>query len=318
MKKKGLFFLVMVIIAMLSVAGCVNQKNNHPTTTEPGTYDFSLVHDNLTRYYRVYVPPGYDPKVPTPVVIYFHGGGGNIRSAEIDGMNKQSDKHGFILVSPAGTGNFGKNMLSWNGGDWDCGNRCGYAQENNIDDVGFISQMIDTTEGNFTIDEKRIYATGISNGALMTMKLACDLSDKIAAFAPVALVAIPENCNPERPVSVMYTQGTSDPCTPFLGGTGKCLILKAENIASTEQKTNFWRARDKCTDNSVISYQNGNATCVSNTCAAKTEVELCTVVGMGHAWPSGSQYLSENLVGPVSYDISADQIWEFFQRNPMQ
>ena len=152
----------------------------------------------------------------------------------------------------------------------------------------------------------------------MAMKLACDLSDKIAAFAPVALPAIPENCSPKRSVSVMYTQGTSDPCIPFLGGQGKCLTFEADRIASAEQKANFWRDKDNCADNSTISYQSGNATCVSYTCAGKTEVEVCTIVGMGHTWPNGSQYLPENLVGPVSRDISADHIWEFFQRNPMR
>ena len=124
-------------------------------------YHFSLEHDGLTRKYNVHLPPSYDKNVPTPVVIYIHGGGGDMRAAYMDKVDKAADKFGFILVVPEGTGEvkFGHLRGSWNGGKWSNGECCGSA-----DDVGFISKMIDEVKLKFNIDENRIYATGISNG----------------------------------------------------------------------------------------------------------------------------------------------------------
>lgn len=300
--------------------GCIRPVAGNGTITGPGDYDFSLVHDNLTRYYRVHVPPAYDGETSTPMVIYIHGGGGDYRSAEKDGMYPYADKYGFILAAPAGTGPLGERLLSWNGGNWDCGTRCGYAHEHNIDDVGFFSQMIDDLEARLNVDRKRIYATGISNGALMTNRLACDLSDRIAAFAPVAFAAAPSNCTPKRAVPIMYIHGTADPCSPFYGAEeGTCVVWGAPHIAPAQAKADFWREMDNCSANYTISYKKGNATCMSYSgCAEGVEMEFCKVEGMGHAWPSGAQYLPPEQVGPVSYDISFDQMWDFFSRNPMR
>jgi polyhydroxybutyrate depolymerase len=321
MKKKELFFFIAVIIAMLSIAGCSHRINDQSATTDPGTYDFSLVHDNLTRYYQVYVPQGYDPKVPTPVVIYLHGGAGSPRAASVDGVDTAADKFGFILVIPAGTGPIPDRLLTWNSGKWSAGKEgsvescCGYAEKNNIDDVGFISMAIEEVKTKFNVDEKRIYVTGLSNGAMMSYRLACELSDKIAAIAPVAPLAVPMNCAPSEPVSVMDIQGTRDPCVPYEGGNGGC--LESREMQSAKEMVDTWKNINKCSDNSIIAYQKGNVTCLSyNKCEGNSEVELCTVEGGGHTWPSGSQYLPVDSIGSVSYDMSFDQIWDFFKKHP--
>ena len=192
---------------------------------------------------------------------------------------------------------------------------CGYAARNNIDDVGFISKMIEEVKNNFNVDKNRIYTTGISNGGIMSYRLACELSDRIAAIASVAPPAVLANCAPGRPVPVMHIHGTADPCAPYDGGTGGgCLGSERYEMQSAKEMVDIWKNINKCSGDSIITYQKADATCISyNKCAGDAAVEFCTVEGGGHAWPSGSQYLPADRIGPVSYDISFDQIWDFLR-----
>lgn len=292
----------------------------------PGDYDFSLVHGGITRAYKVHLPPNYDETVKTPVVVYLHGGGGSMKAAYKDGVDKASDKFGFILAVPAGTGVLRDRLLTWNSGKWparaggfETESCCGYAAENNIDDAEFISKMIDEIRENFNVDEKRIYATGISNGGMMSYRLACELSDKIAAIAPVAPPAIPMDCSPSRSVPLMHIHGTADPCAPYQGGTGGgCLGSKKYQMQSAKDMVNTWMKMNGCSRNSITTYKKGKAVCVSyRECRDNSEVEFCTVEGMGHTYPCGSQYLSPDKIGPASCDMTFDQIWEFFTKHPM-
>src|SRR4030042_1455717 len=110
-----------------------------------------------------------------PLVIVLHGGGGTAQStAGMTGMNVKADSSGVIAVYPNGNGRVSdEKLLTWN-----AGNCCGYALDNNIDDVGFIRELIDKLEKKLAIDKARIYATGISNGGMMSYRLACELADK--------------------------------------------------------------------------------------------------------------------------------------------
>ncbi len=305
-----------LILMSSLMLGCLAQPT--PNQLTPGDYTLSLEHQNLTRHYQIHIPPSYNASTQMPLVIYLHGGGGSHRTAKLDGLNEQADKHGFILAAPAGTGKLENAFLSWNGGDWNCGTRCGFAHENNIDDVGFISKMIDEIALKASVDKKRVFATGISNGALITIKLACELSEKITAFAPIALIAIPNNCTPTRPVAIMYVHGTKDLCTPFEGGTGTCIGMQANDIASAQAKVEQLKAKINCAKIGTESYKNNSALCTSFACESGTELAFCKVDEMGHAFPSGAQYLPERVIGPVSHDLSFDQIWKFFERNSMK
>lgn len=281
----------------------------------------AILHDGLARKYKIHLPPNLRAGTRMPLVIYVHGGGGNMRAAYMDGMDKMSDKYGFILAVPEGTGEvkLGRMRAQWNGGRWAGGECCGSA-----DDVGFISRMIDEIRLRYRVDEARIYATGISNGGLMTSRLACELSDKIAAIATVAPAAVMSECKPSRPVPVMDIHGTADPANPPDGSEPRGIFnedsgsdfAKSYKRMTPYQVIQAWRKINGCSENKIDGYQNGGSHCeVFNKCSEGAEVELCLVEGMGHAYPGGSQYLPENLVGPVSNDISFDQIWEFFKRH---
>jgi len=138
----------------------------------------------MKRYYTLHVPPSYHGKRPFPVVLNFHGGGGNPKTQRhISRMDASADRHGFIVVYPQGTNK--KNKLI-KGYTWNAGGCCGWAQENKVDDVAFTEALLDSLQADFSIDKKRVYATGISNGAIMSFRLACEMSDRIAAIAPIA------------------------------------------------------------------------------------------------------------------------------------
>lgn len=279
-------------------------------------YRFTLEHGGLARKYNVHLPSGYNNKNPLPLVIYLHGGGGTMKAAYEDGLDKDSDKFGFILAVPDGTGIFPNRLHTWNGGKWDGGDCCGSAFKNNVDDVGFISAMIDELEKKFNVDDKRIYATGISNGAIMSYRLACELSERIAAVAAVAPPAVPNPCPFFGSVSIMQINGTADPAVPFNGGKGGGIIGKNFMAQSAQGIINFWLKGNDCAASQSVTYQKGDAACITyGPCGGGAEVVLCKIEGGGHTWPSGKQYMPESKVGPVSYDLSFDQIWEFFRNH---
>lgn len=268
----------------------------------------------------MHVPSSYKAQNSVSLIINLHGGGGSPQNEmEQSGMNSKSDSVGFIVVYPEGTGrSIGNRVFA----TWNAGRCCGFAQENEIDDVGFISKMIDDLEIKFNIDPKRVYATGLSNGALMSYQLACSLSDKIAAIAPVSAQDSVISCSPTRAVPVLHFHGTADPAAPYDGGHcgGRLPGDPGWDCKSVPEYLDEWRVRNKCSSETEEYYKKGTASCERFTeCADNADVILCTIEGAGHTWPDGSySALGENAVGKISRDISAnDVMWEFFKAHPM-
>lgn len=174
----------------------------------------SLTVDGLTRTYVVHVPLNLDPKKPAPVVLALHGATmtGPLM-AWFSGLNAKADTAGFIAVYPNGTGR--RSSYFWN-----AGNCCGEAAQNNADDVAFIRAAIDDLATTYRIDTRRVFATGMSNGAMMAYRLASELSDRIAAIAPVAGTMACNDCHTTRPVPVLHIHGTEDEYGPLGGGKG--------------------------------------------------------------------------------------------------
>lgn len=282
---------------------------------------FTLKHDGIAREYDVRLPRSYSPETPMAVVFYFHGGGGSKRAAYRDGVDTYADKFGFILVVPSGTGPFKDKLFTWNSGRWSGwiseGECCGHAGKNNIDDVGFISKVIDEVRGNFSVDENRVYAMGISNGAMMSYRLACELPDKIAAVAAVAPPAVPGICSSSvKPVPIIHIHGTADPCSLYNGGEcDSCAGSKGFVAQSASEMISFWLKKNGCLEQRETVYAKGAAVCLGYQKCIKP-VEFCAIEGGGHTWPSGAQYAPASKIGQVSYDISFDQIWDFFKDNP--
>lgn len=205
------------------------------------------------------------------------------------------------------------------------------AQAEEIDDVGFISQIVDEFIKNGDANPARIYATGISNGGFMSNRLACELADKMAAVA-IVTATMPVNmvskCNPSEPVSVLIMNGTEDPLVPYNGGEVR-LFKKGKSrgeIVSTADTFDFWlsQAGYKASAQTIkpfgfpdVDIQDNTRVFLQKFKGQNAEVALYTIEGGGHSWPGGRQYLFEFLIGRTSHDINAtEHIWDFFKRNP--
>jgi len=180
----------------------------------PGDYRFELEAGGRDRSYLVHVPPPAASGA-LPVVLSLHGGGGNARQhRRSTGMDAAADRDGYIAVYPNGSGRLGDLFLTWNAGI--C---CGYAQAQDVDDVGFISALLDDLGRRAAIDPRRIYAAGHSNGGMMAHRLGDELSGRIAAIASVAGARVPTSRG-GRAVPVLQIHSEDDPRALYHGGLG--------------------------------------------------------------------------------------------------
>jgi len=283
----------------------------------PGDHFRQLKVGQQERSYYVHVPPKYDASKPTPVVLAFHGAGTNAPIMALStGLSAKADEAGFIVVYPNGTGEGGL-LLVWNSG----GFRGPYAR-NRPDDVAFVAALLDDLATIVPIDRKRVYATGISNGGMMCYRLAAELSDRIAAVAPVAGAMGVDRCRPKRPVAVLHFHGTDDKLVPFHGPRDLTAVFAS--FKSVGETIRIWARLDGCPEKPEITDLPDKADDgttvkqeVYGSGKERTEVILYTIEGGGHTWP-GRQWPIPWL-GKTTRDISAnDLIWEFFQKHPME
>jgi polyhydroxybutyrate depolymerase len=318
---RKIFFSTLTAILILNIGSCKKENNDSPEND----YTSTIMWDGLKRTYLTHLPPDFQEIGPVPLVIALHGGGGNAEAMvklTKGGLNMLADKEGFVVIYPNGI------EKNWNDGR--SGEETNYrAHEENIDDVGFISELIDLMITTLNIDSKRVYVTGMSNGAMMTLRLGCELSDKIAAIAPVAgnmPVNLSSICVPEETVSVMLISGTDDPLMPFDGGdiTGPFGIVKLGKVLSAEETIELWVNSDYCISSPVILQEpdtdptDGTLVnkAVYTNCEDSAELIFYTIENGGHTWPSGYQYLSRSIIGNTCMDINANEIiWEFFRRH---
>ena len=293
----------------------------------------SIVHDGLNRTFIIHIPSSHDTCAPLPLVIALHGNGGNAESMILvtrRAFNDLADRDSSIVVYPDGI------ELNWNDG------RTGEQAEDGahagrIDDVGFVSALIDLMIRDHGVDPERVYVTGISNGATMAYRLACELSHRMAAIAPVD-GGIPEMllkvCSPSEPVSVLAINNVQDPIVPFEGGEIHAHFRTASlgRVLSVNESIEFWVNRNQCSTQPLVQQEPDrdpkDGTRVTRmeyaTGTKGTEVVLYSVDGGGHTWPGGLQYLAARIVGRTSRDIDASEvIWSFFKRHsrpasPMQ
>ncbi|MEO6132679.1 MAG: T9SS type A sorting domain-containing protein [Saprospiraceae bacterium] len=272
------------------------------TVAAQQTFYGSITHDNLQRQYILYVPASYRPGTAAPLVFNFHGYTSNDFEQMFYGdFRPIADTAGFLVVHPQGTIDQAGNT-HWNVG-WGT---------SSVDDVGFTGALIDSLSASYSIDQERIYSTGMSNGGFFSYLLACDLSDRIAAIASVTGsmdVNEPAVCHPEHPMPVMEVHGTSDPTVPYAGNF---------IFSSIPSVINFWVNFNACTTPPIITAIDDIN--MSDGCTAEhqvyvdgtngAEVEHYKIIGGVHAWP-GSAF---GGVG-TNQDINASkEIWRFFSK----
>jgi len=289
----------------------------------PGNYGRSFQFGGRKRFYEIHVPPGYKPGVPTPVVMILHGGGGNTPVMRFKtGMDALSNQEGFIVVYAAGTSSrYVDQRLHWN-----TGLPTKDPAQGKVDDVGYFSYIIDDLPKYFSVDKDRIYAAGFSNGARMCYRLAAELSDRIAAVAPIgAQRSLDEFAKkPSREISIIHFHGKQDPFAAYAGGpsrgTGRGQF-KPYPIPPVEKAIQTWAKHNGCSTKPKTG-QVGKARCFQFSGGRNgAEVVLWVLEDGGHTWPGGQASRFEVLmrVGNTNRDISASKLlWEFFQRHPLK
>ena len=260
------------------------------------------------RDHDLLLPATYQCGQPIAVLIVFHGGGGNknnMRSATCPGgdaasaacLHSQALAAGMAVVFPNGTAN-AQGLRTWNAGGGQGGYICvsAGACAANINDVAYVRALLAGLGSRITVDAKRVFASGFSNGAALTQRLACEAADVFAAVAPVSgqnQFAL-AGCTPARPVAVLDIHGTLDSCWPYAGGPGGC--IETGLYVSVATTLEGWRSRNGCaspaeqmTLPSFVGVNDGTSVVQYRWagCAAGGPVEHLQVLGGGHSWPRG-------------------------------
>lgn len=294
-------------------AAAPNQAQR-PGLLAPGDHVFEIQHQGLRRTYGVHVPQGLVPGRPGPVVLAFHGGGGNWRLQADDekyGLISQSEATGYVLVFPNGYSRFPGGQLA----TWNAGRCCGEARDQQVDDVGFVAALLRDLRQRLAVDPGRVYAIGMSNGAMMAYRLACEMADTFAGIAAVAGTDNTTRCAPARPLRVLHLHARDDDHVLFAGGAGPQAFRdqgKVTEFTSVPETVARWRGHNQCGPSPRRTLQVPGAYCERyEGCAAGAAVQLCVTETGGHSWPGGGQ--TRRGKAPPSAAMNANQvIWSFF------
>lgn len=305
------------VLAALGAAAILFLGAAAAAPLEPGDHTRRFEHDALPRSYHVRVPRNLDRGKPAAVVLALHGAAMNGRLMEaFCGLTETAEREGFVVVYPNGAGS--GPLLAWNAGGFS--ERPGN-QGRRADDVGFIRRLLDDLATVLPVDSNRVYACGLSNGGMMSYRLAAELADRIAAIAPVAgTIALRDGARtnaPARPVPVLHIHGTADRFVPYEAGR----LPAGMRLRGVEDSVRTWVDLNGCRPEpkvEVLTRPGDRMPVTRKTYAGGrggAEVMLVTVQGGGHTWP-GVEPMVE-FIGASTTNIQAnDLIWEFFRRHP--
>lgn len=322
---------ILVLSFLIAFSGCSSRRQERSAERLPeGWSEASLVHDGLTRWYRIYLPDPLPEKAP--LVLYLHGGTLSMRSL-FSPLAESSQiwfeiarREGLIMVVPNGTDPetgdpYGDNQV-WN--DLRPDQASGQSQ---VDDVGFLLTLLDTISANYPVDLERVFVTGASNGGMMTYRMLLEAPERFTAGA--AFIAnLPKFTDPlpppAQPVPIMIANGTEDPLMPYDGGV---VARNRGVVVSTRETVDWWIQANKADKEGLelIELPDLNP---EDGCRILEEiypggvngaqVRLYIVEGGGHTLPSLTrqglfQRLTSRLLGPVCQDVEGvDLAWDFF------
>ena len=278
----------------------------------------ALVHNDTNRGYRLYVPEAVRAKgIPVPLVLVLQGAGSVPDIMDITRMAGVAKREGFAVAFPNPIG------FVWNDG------ALSVLGTNASNDVSFLRRVVaDIDEKQFPVDWKRVYAIGISNGGMMSLRLACEAADLFAGVGAVAAnmaKALAADCRPSAPVSVIVINGTEDPIIPYRGGGVRLIrVMRFGEVLSTEDTMSLWARLNGCaaplppvTLPDRDPGDDSRAVRIDYDGCRGARTRLIRVQGGGHTWPGGLQFMPSVLIGTVNRDIDAGQAaWTFFKEAP--
>lgn len=338
---------LLIIVAVLVVVGVAVGLQKLATRQQISLEDTSPIVSRThslanwpDRPYKIYLPSNYKSLGELPIIMVLHGGGSN--SAEQEKLTcpagdlkspkcltKLALNRNFVVAYINGTLTPGtKDVRTFNAGGGQKGFRCvsTYACNNGVDDVAYVEALINDMVAKYGVSRQKVFATGMSNGAAMSHRLACQLPGGLAAVATVGgenQFSTLQVCAPSKPVSVLMIHGTQDPAWPYAGGEAglvgdKGLMKSAPDSAADWAKINGCGAvSQSAIQDDVPSDKTTVGKEVYGGCNNNASVVLYTVFGGGHTWPQGNQYLKEPLIGTTSQEISANEIILNFFRDAL-
>lgn len=324
MRRPATWALVAGLAAL--TAGCSPHRvgtPDGPVAAElgAGDHDLAVEAGGRARTYVLHVPPGASPPAPRPLILVFHGGAGTGAGFKrYAGFDAVADRHGVLVAYLDGSGPLGRRLLTWNAGE--C---CGYAQAEGVDDVAFAVAVLHDAARRVRVDATRVYASGHSNGAMMTYRLALEVPERLAAIAPVAAMMVLDRPPPARPVPVLHIHSVDDPRSLYEGGLGGPFPFTSEPIRyrPVEPTLADWARRSGCPAEAVAVDRRSTATAPGHSaellawrpCTAGAEINLWRMTGAGHGWPGRRGPMPAWWMGPYTDVIdAAEEAWRFFQR----
>lgn len=267
------------------------QRAASAPTTNANLQEYVLEHGGLQRRYLLYVPARLSASQAVPLVLAFHGGGGHAEYMANDaryGLQSMAEREGFAVAFPNGFSRLpGGKFATWNAGG--C---CGDARDRGVDDVGFARAVVADVQRHRAIDRNRIFATGMSNGGMMSHRLACDAADLFRAVASVAGTDATTTCQPSRAVAVLHIHAKDDTHVLYNGGAGPDAFRDASKVmdfVSVPDTIARWVARNQCAATPQRVLDKPGARCdIYPSCRDDAAVELCTTDSGGHSWPGAS------------------------------
>ncbi|MCP9767948.1 phospholipase [Lacihabitans sp. LS3-19] len=274
------FKLIVIILLLASFSNsCQRRKDIEPDNIF--RFEPTIKVGNLNRTYTVVLPSNYySEKTDLPLVIAMHGGGGSAKQMEESyELPEKAEAEKYIIVYPDGIQSDGLLKAR----TWNAGLCCEYAVENDIDDVGFLSKMIDKLIADFNINPKQVFLTGMSNGGMMAYRLACEIPQKITAIAPVACTMVTTKpCTSQNTIPVLHFHSELDEHVPYEGGIG----IRGINYPAVEKGLKFWAENNTCSNTSKITKQETNYKLTQwIDCKNNATVSVYLTKDGGHSWP---------------------------------
>ncbi len=269
----------------------------------------SMEHARRTRRYYAVIPEAVSPETKLPLLLALHGAPGHgANMAEFSGLREQASIRNFIAVFPDGTSARDPVFLNWN-----TGTCCGYARDNNIDDLGFLRRLIEKFIREYPVDPERVYMAGFSKGGMMAYYFACQHADLLAGIAVVAGAFNLSECNPVRPLDVLIVHGRADTAIPYGGELkGNLPPLRDTEDRPVAYATHFWRKVNHC--HPAGGHLSGRIEFTDYPCF-RAALRLISLLDEGHTWPGAQEGLigAEKPRGKFSVN---EAMWSFWQESP--
>lgn len=291
-------------MSLFLVTGCQKQ----PAPEKVYRIHGSMTVDGRLRTYLLNLPPGYyESDTTLPLVIGLHGTGGSAEQFERDyGFTHKANHAGFIIVCPEGVRSTGILGLR----TWNAGTCCDFAWEQGVDDLKYIRTLLDQLVAGYKINPKKVYVTGMSNGGMLTYRLAHEMADRIAAVATVsATMVLPAPLVASRPLPVLHIHSIQDTKVPYTGGIG----IGGYYFPPVDSVHRVWAQHNGCIAGPTVITDDARYKLTEwSGCPAGAIIRCYLTKDGGHAWPGGHKSHRQGD-DPSAMINATDLIWDFLK-----